>query len=149
MLITTFIFLVITFSRFVAGAAKLTSDCPDERRVAEYLFVKSILGFIFWFMLLLLGCKKQLTNAMDNHFVEVYLVLESLFSLIWLIVGSVWIFGSRNDMIDECPFYVNDWNKHFINFALFLTAIDWIGLVAFGFYICYVQFDRSDENIHQ
>ncbi|XP_053385740.1 uncharacterized protein LOC128550537 [Mercenaria mercenaria] len=146
MAVTTSIFLVITFSRFVAGAVKLSTDCPKERRVAEYLFVKSCLGFIFWGMLLLLGCKKQLMNAMDNRFVEVYLVIESLFSPIWLIIGTVWTTGFRDEMIDECPFYVEEWNKAFINFALFLTAVDWIGIVPFGFYCCYVQFDKSNDD---
>ena len=77
---------------FFTGAVKLSSDCPEEKRVAEYLFVKSMFGFIFWGMLLLLGCKKELTKAMDNRFVEVYLVIESLFSLIWLIIGKLFLF---------------------------------------------------------
>ncbi|XP_053386556.1 uncharacterized protein LOC123538869 isoform X2 [Mercenaria mercenaria] len=139
-------FAVVTFSRFVAGAAKLSSDCYLERRAAVYLFVKACFAVFFWGALGLWKFKQMLGEALDNPFVEVYFVIESLFSLCWLFVGTAWIWGNFNNINRQCPEYVYTWNGNFINFALFLTVVDYIGLVMFLFYCGYTICEREGQS---
>ncbi|XP_060560654.1 uncharacterized protein LOC132720518 [Ruditapes philippinarum] len=139
-----FIFIGIHVARFIAGVVKITSDCPDEKYVAVFLLVKSLFGLLVWITLAVLGCVEKLKDAMENLFVEISLDVESLFSLIWLIIGSKWTFGARNDMIDECPFRVDDWDYHFINFAAFLVGLDWFCVLVFVLYCGYVYWDRTE-----
>jgi len=42
-------------------------------------------------------------------------------------------------MVRECPLDVNDWDQHFINFAVFLTSVDWLVIVLFFFYAGYIM----------
>lgn len=70
------------------GAVKLSSECPDERKAAVYLFVKAIFGFLFLTILAVLRCKTTLTRAIMNPFVEVFIVVEATFSLVWFLLGK-------------------------------------------------------------
>lgn len=70
------------------GAAKLSSECPLERQAAVYLFVKACFAIVFWGVLVVWTFKSTLEKALDNLCVQVYLVLEALFSLCWLFVGK-------------------------------------------------------------
>ena len=58
--------------------------------------------------------------------------------------------GNFSDMVLECPFYVNDWDQHFINFAVFLSVTDFIGLFVFIFYAGYTicEVDNSVEDVN-
>ncbi|KAL4216933.1 Zinc ion binding [Mactra antiquata] len=134
----------MTFSRFIAGAVKLSSDCEDESNAAVYLFVKSWFEFFLHVAILLFLYKDKIEKALDNLFVQVWLIIQTTFSIIWLIVGTAWVFGNYKDMTVECPLYVEDWDFHFINFALFLTVIDWIGAVIFVIYSLYVLFEMYE-----
>ncbi|XP_053386557.1 probable E3 ubiquitin-protein ligase TRIML1 isoform X3 [Mercenaria mercenaria] len=130
----------------VFRAAKLSSDCYLERRAAVYLFVKACFAVFFWGALGLWKFKQMLGEALDNPFVEVYFVIESLFSLCWLFVGTAWIWGNFNNINRQCPEYVYTWNGNFINFALFLTVVDYIGLVMFLFYCGYTICEREGQS---
>ncbi|WAQ94589.1 hypothetical protein MAR_007060, partial [Mya arenaria] len=145
--ITSVVFLVVTFSRFIASSVKLASSCDKEQDVAVYLFVKSILGFLFWIAILVLGYKGEITNAIKNPCFEIYSILNALFSFIWLIVGSAWCFGNYTEIKEYCPLLEYNWNYHFINFALFLTAVDWIILACFLFYALYTLCDDPQTEI--
>jgi len=59
------------------------------------------------------------------------------------------VFGNFNDMLVYCPFYVDDWNQDFVNFALLLTILDWIILCLFFTYAVYTMcaVDISTENV--
>jgi len=48
-------------------------------------------------------------------------------------------------MVSECPHEQVFWDYHFINFILFLIALDWIITVLFFFYACYVMCETPDE----
>ncbi|XP_052814008.1 uncharacterized protein LOC128241061 [Mya arenaria] len=141
--LTCALFLTLTLVRFIAGNVKLRSDCGKEQDVAIYLFVKSILGFMFWFAILVLGYKGEITRAIDNVCFEMYIIINTTFAMIWFIVGIVWCFVRYNDMKNECPLQEDGWNFHFINFALFLTAVDCIILMFFSFYATYTICDTS------
>ncbi|KAL4216934.1 hypothetical protein ACF0H5_023393 [Mactra antiquata] len=134
----------MTFSRFIAGAIKLSSDCPDESNAAVYLFVKSWFECFLHVTILVFIFKQKLERALDNLFVQIWLLIQTIFSFAWLIVGTAWVFGNYKDMTVECPLYVEDWDFHFINFALFLTVIDWIIVVIFIIYSLYVIFEMYE-----
>ncbi|KAL4216932.1 Zinc ion binding [Mactra antiquata] len=78
----------MTFSRFIAGAVKLSSDCEDESNAAVYLFVKSWFEFFLHVAILLFLYKDKIEKALDNLFVQVWLIIQTTFSIIWLIVGE-------------------------------------------------------------
>ncbi|WAQ94412.1 ACBP-like protein [Mya arenaria] len=65
--ITSVVFLVVTFSRFIASSVKLASSCDKEQDVAVYLFVKSILGFLFWIAILKLKAKPTDAELLDLY----------------------------------------------------------------------------------
>ncbi|KAH3823273.1 hypothetical protein DPMN_125072 [Dreissena polymorpha] len=138
--------LMITFCRLIAGATKLGSNCDQEKDVAVYLFVKAGLGVFFWITFLVLGCSGRMKRDLDkNLFVELYLYVDSLFGFAWFIVGMVWIFGNYSSMKSTCPLFVNDWNFHFINFAMFLAVHDLIFVVAIFIYAMYKLCDEDEE----
>ena len=80
-----------------------------------------------WFDFANLSCTFNLTWRSNNPTIR--------YRSIVFITGNVWVFGNFNDMLVYCPFYVDDWNQDFVNFALLLTILDWIILCCF-FYIC-------------
>ncbi|KAH3779102.1 hypothetical protein DPMN_180581 [Dreissena polymorpha] len=139
--VTYVILLCLTFARFVAGAVKLRSDCDKEQCVAMYLFVKGVLGLIFWTIFLVVRLmpkeNERERGLKKNRFEKVYICVDSLFAFGWSILGLVWVFGNYSAMISECPGYVNDWNFHFINLAMILTAADLAVVFVFIIYVLY------------
>ncbi|XP_045179116.1 uncharacterized protein LOC123538799 isoform X2 [Mercenaria mercenaria] len=104
--------------------------------------------FLKYFKLTRTGVRTVISSFLHKYqnFMAVTTSIFLIITFSRFVAGTVWTIGFRDEMIDECPIYVQEWNKHFINFAMFLTAVDWIGIVAFGFYCCYVQFDKSNDD---
>ncbi|KAL4216931.1 hypothetical protein ACF0H5_023391 [Mactra antiquata] len=136
--------IIVTFARCMAGLVKLTSDCQDESNAAVYLFVKSLFEFFLHVTILVCILKDKLEKALDYLIVQIWMLIQTVFSVVWLFVGTAWIFGNYKDMKNECPIYVEDWDFHFINFAVFLTVVDWIGAVIFAIYSLYVIFEINE-----
>lgn len=130
-IIVTICMLMVAFAKNVAGSVRLMSDCPLERQVAVYLFVKSSFAFLFWIGILAIGLSKRFVDTIPVH---VAIVILKAFSLAWLIVGTVWV-AKYSAMIEGCPIYVNDWKPHFIRFAIAWICLDWI-LGVIGLFYC-------------
>ena len=61
------------------------------------MFVKSILGVVFWVVILVLGLKGDLENAIKNPCFEIYTYLQTLFAFVWFIIGKNFsIFGIQS-----------------------------------------------------
>lgn len=58
--------------------------------------------------------------------------------------GKIVVIGNFSAINEQCKEY-RQWDKHFINFALFLTLVDYIGVVAFCFYSGYTLCDNEEE----
>lgn len=142
---TSVLFLMIALSRLIAGSVKLTSNCPMEHKVALYLFVKSWCAFVYWIVLLILSKTTEIDEMMENPWIEGYVKIDGIFSLIWFIIGTVWSSGSYNEMTVVCPKFIPDWNRAFVFFSVFLNVVDWIGVVAFTFYIGFIGCRNRDE----
>ncbi|XP_060585345.1 uncharacterized protein LOC132741236 [Ruditapes philippinarum] len=138
------IFSLVTFSRFVAGAVKMSSNCDLEREAAVYLFVKACVAVIFWGAHTLWICRRNTEEILNNPCIEAYTFLDLLFSFCWLCVGTAYIFGNFSNFNNVCHGSVRFWDEHFINFALTLTIVDYIGLVVFILFSGYVLCESID-----
>jgi hypothetical protein len=60
------------------------------------------------------------------------------------ISGTAYIFGNFSNFNNVCHGSVRFWDEHFINFALTLTIVDYIGLVVFILFSGYVLCESID-----
>ncbi|XP_053405666.1 uncharacterized protein LOC123566630 isoform X2 [Mercenaria mercenaria] len=137
-LVFAFISCLITLSRGIAGFVKLSSDCKQEHDVAVFLTVKASLASFYWGTFFVLYCVKHLRKAIKNPFILIYLILDALFGVPWLCLGTYWVFGMREEIKTVCPRLVESWNSSFLDFSSFLIVVDWICFIGFLFFAAYV-----------
>ncbi|XP_045179484.2 transmembrane protein 272-like [Mercenaria mercenaria] len=118
----------LNIAKIVMGAAYV-NDCPVEKLIPIYLIVS--------------GCSSVLMGGLSNlkkkdddieedgikgkcNVLTIIGTIGLLFNFVWLICGSVWVFGNYSDVIDGCGVSNDCCDTSLIKFALAVTIIDWI-----------------------
>lgn len=143
-LIVGALYILLTTGRLTAGFVKLSTDCYQEKRIAVYLAVKACFGVIFWGAFFILYLSKDLKRAVSNPCIRFYLGIETPFSLVWLILGTIWIFGYRTEVKQECSKMIMAWSSSFLDFSSFLAVVDLSAIFLFILYVLY--FACTPEN---
>jgi hypothetical protein len=82
---SSLVYLCLLFHK---GAVKLSSKCDIEREAAVYLFVKACVAVFFWGAHTVWIYRRNTEDILNNPFIEAYIILDLLFSLCWLFVGT-------------------------------------------------------------
>ncbi|WAR21510.1 hypothetical protein MAR_015484 [Mya arenaria] len=123
-------------AKIVMGAVYL-DECEYEPLVPIYVLVSGCSGFFTVLLGRLKPNKDIQRSKQSKSSLDKFLVflggLAAVFSFVWLICGSVWVFGNYSDVMNGCPGSPNCCEKSIIKFAMTVTIIDLIvyGLILF------------------
>ncbi|XP_052762749.1 uncharacterized protein LOC128205265 [Mya arenaria] len=137
-IILSALFFLLACAKVVYGAYKAgTTDCKDELFVAIYLTIQGCLEAIFWPFLVERIYHEKLQKTIRRSCIYIYLMLDFLFTLVWLSLGTYWTIGRFSEMKETCVMAREDWTSHFITFGVVVTAFHWLAMAVFMLYMCF------------
>ncbi|XP_048450117.1 transmembrane protein 272-like, partial [Rhincodon typus] len=115
--------LILGIAYITVGSIYLDS-CTKQHLIPIYLIVSGISALFFLMVLLIPRTSDE--NHILNKFHQFFTHLESLFSFIWFITGSVWIYSIYQ------PDYINKTSPNYCNKTLYLFAF-WVTTIIYIF----------------
>ncbi|XP_053386375.1 uncharacterized protein LOC128550737 isoform X3 [Mercenaria mercenaria] len=123
----------IIFGILIATVIDKAEFEKQSRMITAFIIVKGITGVLFWSRILYMYRR---TNGQHNEFQSTFALLLSIFNLVWMILGTVWVFDVSHLQ-----------REHYtvLSVLQLITVIDW---ALFGFFVCFVSL-KALRKIHE